>query len=334
LKKACVDDPTIQTILSLLTPFAAYLAAESAHVSGILAVVAAGLYAGWHDARNLSTATRQHAWEVWGMLLFVFNGLVFLLLGLTLPGAISALTATREWTQLAVYALALWAVVTVLRIAWVYPGTYLPPLLVPSIRRSEPPRNPRGVFVVGWAGLRGSVTMAAALSVPVAVSDGSPFPARDMIVFLSATTIILTLLINGLTLPPLIRLLDLRGDGSAEREQRAAEIAMAQAAAAALHAELRKLTRADEVSFARRLLAEYETRVARHTANAQRREDLDKLDAAHRRLTLVALDAERAELSALREQGEINDATARALEPRIDHAELIVNGVGRGGAHG
>jgi CPA1 family monovalent cation:H+ antiporter len=323
LKRVCVDDPTIQTILSLLTPYAAYIAAEQLHLSGILAVVSAGLYAGWHDARNISIATRQRAWEVWEMLLFVFNGLVFLLLGLTLLPAISALARTQPWPVLALYALLLWLIVTLIRVVWVYPGTYLPPLFSRKIREQEPVRNPRGVFIVGWAGLRGSVTMAAALSIPVATDAGAAFPGRDMIIFLSATTILLTLLINGLTLPTLIRAFGLRGDGNAEREQRAAAIAMAQAAAAALAAELPKLKRADERSFAQRLVAEYEARVARFTANADRRRELDSVDTAQRNLTLLGINAERDELSTLRDQGVINEETVRALEPRIDHAELV-----------
>lgn len=334
LKRVCVDDPTIQTILSLLTPFAAYLAAEGGQVSGVLAAVGAGLYAGWHDARNLSPTTRQHAWEVWAMLLFVFNGFVFLLLGLSLRPAISALAATQSWTTLATQALLLWFLVTAIRMLWVYPATYLPPLVSSRIRASEPRRNPRGVFVVGWAGLRGSVTMAAALSIPAVTASGAPFPGRDTIIFLSATTILLTLLINGLTLPPLIRALGLRGDGSTERELRAAEIAMAQAAAAALQAELPKLQRPEEQSFARRLLADYDSRVARHTANDERRRHLEAQVGRYRRIALVAINAERDELATLRDQDVVNDTTVRTLESRIDHAELIATEATRGSGHG
>lgn len=322
LKRACIDDPTIQTILSVLTPFAAYLAAEAVHASGILAVVCAGLYAGWHDARNLSVRTRQHAWEVWDMLMFVFNGLVFLLLGLSLRPALTALATTQSWTTLGSYAFLLWLIVTLVRIAWVYPGTYLPRLLFRSIREREPNPPLRNVFIVGWSGLRGSVTMAAALSIPIVTVSGAPFPGRDLVIFLSATTIVLTLLVNGLTLPPLIRVLGLRSDGNAEREERVAEIAMAQAGAAALEREVGKLNRPEEQSFARRLVAGYEARVARHTANAERRRDLDAHAAAERRLMLVGIQAERDELAALRDGEVINDETARALEARIDHAEM------------
>ena len=323
LKRVCVDDPTIQTVLSLLSPFAAYLAAEHIGVSGILGVVAAGLYGGWHDARTLSPATRQHAWEVWAMLLFVFNGLVFVLLGVTLPAAIDTLARTESPARLAGYAIALWLLVTLVRIAWVYPGTYLPVLLFRRIREREARRDPRAVFLVGWAGLRGSVTMAAALSVPVLTAAGTPFPGRHLVIFLAATTILLTLLVNGLTLPLVIRGLGVRGDGAPERERRAAEIAIAQAAAHALEREVARLPRGDEAAEGRKLIAEYAMRAARHTANADRRIELERLASSRQRLVAIALDAERRELASMLETGLINDDTRRAIEARIDHAELL-----------
>lgn len=329
LRRFCVDEPTIHTVFSILSPFAAYLTAERFGVSGILAVVAAGIYGGWHDGRTMQASTRQHAWEVWSMLLFVFNGLVFVLLGVTLPAATLSLARTESPATLAFYAVALWLVVTLVRLAWVYPSTFLPVLLVRSIRETEPPRNPRGVFLLGWAGLRGSVTMAAALSLPVALTAGVPLPGRDLVIFLAATTIVLTLAVNGLTLPALIRSLGLRGDDRAERERRAAEIAIAQAAAAALERELPKLSLGDETVEATRMIAGYQARVALHAANAEHRADLERIAATQRRLALLAIDAERRELAAMLDSGDINDETLRRIEARIDHAELMSAGVPR-----
>src|SRR6478672_11024563 len=157
MMRYCIDDPTIQTILSLLTPYAAYLAAEMLHV-----------------------------FEVWDMVLYVFNGLAFLLLGLQLRSVLVSLDGVSGW-QLAGWSLALYAIVNLVRIAWVYPGTYLPLILFPATRRREGWRNPRGVFLVGWAGIRGTVTLAAALSVPYFTAGGDAFPARDLIVFLAAS---------------------------------------------------------------------------------------------------------------------------------------------------
>jgi Na+/H+ antiporter len=332
LIRFCVDDPTIQTIISLLTPYAAYLVAERLHVSGVLAAVTAGLYAGWHDTKHLTVATRRHAWEVWQMLMYVFNSLAFLLLGLQLRSVVANLTE-RSWPELAGYAFALYATITVLRILWVYPGAYLPLLLSRRIREREGWHNPRAIFLVGWAGLRGSVTLAAALSLPFVQADGTSFPARDLIVFLAAATIVLTLLINGLTLPVVIRTLKLRADGGAESEERAARLSVSQAASNALRSALPALKRAEEIAFANRLIADYEARLSRHSANGPRRADLDNLAATERRLHLAALGAERAELHALRDSEVINEQTLRAIEAEIDHAETLVAGVPRGG-HG
>jgi len=332
LKRFCVDDPTVQTIISLLTPFAAYLVAEKLHASGVLAVVAAGLYAGGHDTRHLSVATRRHAWEVWAMLLYVFNSLAFILLGLQLKSVATNL-ATRSWSELGLYAFALYLTVTVLRLLWVYPGAYLPLILFRRIREQEGWHNPRAIFLVGWSGLRGSVTLAAALSLPFALPNGDSFPERDLILFLAASTIVLTLLVNGLTLPFVIRTLNLHADGGAEREERAARLSISQAASRALRTALPALTRAEEIGFAQRLIADYETKMHRHSANGPRRIDLDGLAATEKRLRLAALDAERTELLALRDGEVINEQTLRAIEAEIDHAEMLIAGVPRVG-HG
>jgi len=325
LMRFCVDDPTIQTMLSLLTPYAAYLVAERLSVSGILAVVAAGFYAGIHDTKHLSVATRRHAWEVWGMLLYVFNGLAFLLLGLQLKSVLERLPG-ESWSSLAFYALAVWAAVALVRLVWVYPATYLP-LLSRRIREREGWRDPRVVFLVGWAGIRGSVTLAAALSIPFMTSPATPFPGRSLILFLAGTTIVLTLAINGLTLPALISWLALRRDGGADGEERAARLAVAQAAANALRVEIPRLGRPEEIAFAERLIADYETRFHRHSANGPRREHLEAVAAVERRLKLAALAAERAELHTLHDTLVINEQTLRAVEAEIDHAETLVVGV-------
>jgi Na+/H+ antiporter len=318
-----VGDPTIQTMLSLLTPFAAFLAAEALQVSGILAVVAAGLYAGAHDTRHIDTPTRQHSWEVWTMVLFVFNGVVFLLLGVQLRPVLSRLH-DDSWIQLGGYAIALVAALIVIRLLWVFPAAYLPRLLSAKVRDGEPALSPRGVFLVGWAGIRGSVTMAAALSIPFALDSGTPFPGRDLVVLLSGTTIVGTLVLNAVTLPLLIHLLRIRGDGNAEREERAARIATAQAAMDVLQKEIPKLRDAGELGHAQRLLAWYERRLHLYSANAQRRREMDARDASERRLILAAIEAERAELFSLRDTHVINEDTLRVVQADLDHAESLV----------
>jgi monovalent cation/hydrogen antiporter len=329
LARFCVDDPTIQTVISILTPYAAYLAAEAVGLGSILAVIAAGLYAGVDDTRHLDTPTRTHAWEVWRMLTYAFNGLVFLLLGVQLHRVIVGIPQASAF-GLALLALAVSAVVIVLRILWVFPAAYLPLLLSRRIREREGIHNPRNVFLVGWAGIRGSMTLAAALSLPLATAAGTPFPYRELIILLAASVIVVTLLVNALTLPWLIGWLDIRGDGVAEREERAARLATAQAAAAAIREQLPSLNDPGERAYATRLIAEYERRVQLHSANAERRRHVDAVRDAERQLRLSALQAERAELMQLRETDVINDEVLRTIQSDLDHAESLVARPGRG----
>jgi monovalent cation/hydrogen antiporter len=322
MARHCINDPTIQTTFSLLTPFAAYLAAETLQVSGILSVVAAGLYAGVHDTRNLDVPTRQHSFEVWTMLLFAFNGLVFLLLGVQLRSVLIRLDG-YSWVQLTVYAVALVAALIIVRLVWVYPAGYIPRYFSKSIREREPPLDPRAVFLVGWAGIRGSVTMAAALSIPFALPDGASFPGRDLIIFLAGATIVLTLVLDAVTLPLFIRWFRIHGDGNAEREERAARIATAQAAIDRLERELPKLTHPKEIAHGLRLKELYERRLHFHSANADRRIEMEAVLSGERRLMLAALEAERAELFSLRDTAVINEETLRVIQADLDHAESL-----------
>src|SRR5438552_16949659 len=320
LVRFCIGDPTIQTVISLLTPYAAYLAAEALGLGGILAVVGAGLYAGVDDSRRVDVATRTHAREVWTMLTYVFNGLVFLLLGVGLHAVVERVPEANA-LNLVLLGLGLSAAVILLRMAWVYPAAYLPPLLSRRVREREGFQAPRAIFVVGWAGIRGSVTLAAALSIPLATATGAPFPGRELLILLASAVIVITLLFNGLTLPWLIRWLEIRGDGIAQREERAARLATAQAAALAIRQELLRLSEPGEVAYARALLEEYERRARHHSANAERRSRIDAAHQAERRLRLAALRAERAELMQLRDTEVINDEVLRIIQSDLHHVE-------------
>jgi hypothetical protein len=257
------------------------------------------------------------------MLLFAFNGLVFVLLGIQLRSVLTRLEGD-SWLQLAGYAIALVFALIVVRIAWVFPAAYLPRYFSQKIRASEPPLDPRAVFIVGWAGIRGSVTMAAALSIPFALESGAPFPGRDLVIFLAGTTIVLTLLLNAITLPLLIRLFHIRGDGNAEREERAARIATSQAAIDLIQRELPNLTHPKEIGEAQRLLELYQRRLDFHSANADRRRQIEAVQSGKRRLALAALEAERTELFSLRDTDVINEETLRTIQSDLDHAESLV----------
>src|SRR6266496_406156 len=170
-----IDDPPIEITISLLTPFAAYLPAEQLGVSGVLAVVTAGLYHGWRIPEITSSRTRLQAGPVWEMVEFLLNGFIFLLIGLQLPEVLRHLSG-RSIPQLVWYAFVISLAVIILRILWVFPATYLPRVLFKSIRARDPYPAWQHVTIVAWTGMRGVVSLAAALALPFTLENGSPFP--------------------------------------------------------------------------------------------------------------------------------------------------------------
>jgi CPA1 family monovalent cation:H+ antiporter len=211
----------------------------------------------------------------------------------------------------------------------VFPAAYIPLLLSRRIREREGVHSPRAVFLTGWAGIRGSITLAAALSIPFATSTGQPFPDRELIILLAASVIIVTLLLNGSTLPLLIRWLDIRGDRIAEGEERAARMATTQAAIESLRKRLPRLKSGEETAFANSLLSQYEQKLRRYSANAERKSVLEAQHATQRRIWLAAIAAERAELMQMRETDVINDDVLRRLQVDLDLEETRVAGVAR-----
>jgi len=254
--------------------------------------------------------------------------LVFLILGVQLHSVVEGLSRAAV-IGLAGYALILSVAVIALRLAWVFPASYLPFLLSKRIRDREGSYRPRNVFIVGWAGVRGSVTLAAALSIPLTTASGAPFPGRELMILLAASVIVVTLLLNATTLPFFIRILKIRGDGIAAREERAARIATAQAAITALRQRLEQATEPDETRFTQALLTQYEHRLQRHSANADRRQHLDALHDTQRDIWLEAVKAEREELMELREADVINDEVMRVLQADIDLEETLIVGATR-----
>jgi monovalent cation/hydrogen antiporter len=323
LTRSRMEAPEIQTCLSLLTPFAAYIAAESVEVSGILAVVAAGIHSGLHDMRHMTTETRMLAWDVWRLVLFVLNGLVFLLLGLQLPQVLHAISG-YSWPQLLGYALLVSGIVILTRLLWVFPGSRLALWLA---RRRNPDLQParwRDVFVAGWAGLRGAVTLAAALSIPLSAA-GAPFPGRDLLIFLASSVIIITLVFNGLTLPLLIRWFGIKGDNAAEREERSARISAAHAAIARLRSLMDYQAERAEREFTMELIADYERRIdeIKEEYGEEGRDPSPRL-ASERAIRLAAVEAERAELQNLLVKGRINEQVLFVIQRELDHLETVL----------
>ena len=223
-------DPSIEILTTFLPPYAAFMVAESAGMSGVLAVVSAGLYVGWHAPRLFNARTRIPAEAVWKMVVFFLNALAFLLIGLQLPDLVTRLDVVDN-PLILLLALAICVVTVVVRFVWVYTmGLGLRKLLNRIRTKQEVIPTWQNVFVVGWTGMRGVVTLALALALPLTLPDGSPFPFRDLIIFFSVSIIVFTLVLQGISLPWLVRKLTLTFDPKRLDEEWYARVGAAQSA--------------------------------------------------------------------------------------------------------
>jgi len=309
-----LGDPFIEVLLSLAVPYIAYVGAESVHVSGVLAVVAAGLLRGRYSPQMVSAEMRILARSVWNILVFILVSLIFILIGVELSEVIGRLEGYTGW-DLASYSLGVSMVAILVRFAWVYFAEYLPTWLGRLTRREVPPPLPGEAFIVGWCGMRGIVSLAAALALPTQVS-GEPFPYRDLIIFLSFVVILVTLLVQGLTLAPLIRRLKLGSDHSARDELRLARQAMGKAALAAIEGVCAEVSMLPEVI--ERIRTEFNERMAAASPLAQMS---DSSHAHATRMRIAAVRAERDELIRLWQAGEVGDEVLHRLEEELDYEE-------------
>jgi len=317
-----VDHAPIEITVSLLTPFVAFLAAQRLDVSGVLAVVAAGLHLGRRIPELLNFNTRLQGGPVWEMVEFLLNGFVFILIGLQLPEVLHSLsTQPIPLGKLVAYALLISLAVILLRFLWVFPATYLPRLIFKRICRHDPYPRWQHVTIVAWTGMRGVVSLAAALALPLGVSNGSPFPGRDLILFLTFIVILATLVVQGLTLPLLIRWLGVEDDHSVEREELEARLKANQAALV----RLSEITEDDpaKADALQRLRIEYEDHI-RQVKGAQPERagtPLRLFSSEYERLSYEALKAERRTIVQLRNEDVINDEVLRRIQRDIDLAE-------------
>ncbi|MPY50200.1 Na+/H+ antiporter [Streptomyces acidicola] len=318
-----LKEALLQNTLSLLIPFVAYGLAEWVHASGVLAVVVVGLYLGFRNWQ-VDFATRLQEEAVWKMVGFLLESAVFALIGLQLQVVLRGL-GENEGTRAAWYAAVLFVVVVAARFVWVYPATFLPRLLSRRIREREENPTWKAPFIVGWAGMRGVVSLAIAFSIPVTVNGGGPFPERNLLLFLTFTTVIGTLVLQGLTLPPLIRLLRLpRRDSQAETLAEANAQAQASRAADARLDELL----ADERNALPPPLADRLRSVLERRRNAvwERLGSVNPLTGetaadTYGRLSREMIGAERAVFVRLRDGRYIDDEMLRTLLRRLDLEE-------------
>jgi monovalent cation/hydrogen antiporter len=318
------SDPFIEVTISLLTPYAVYLAANALNLSSILAVVAAGLYSGWRDPIKMDVQTRQATWAVWAVVLFWLNGLAFILLGLQFPSLMASVSDRYSPGHLALFVAAVSGVAIVARLVWIFPGAYLPFILSKRIRNSEPRPHTSELLVVGWAGMRGTITLAAALSIPQLTADGSPFPGRDIVIFLAFGVTAVTLLLQGTTLEALICKLGVKADDTSVREERLARIAAVEAGLKSLRQLETFAPSPEETAALGEVIAEYEHRLAELTAEGETQASARLRRRSTRNYRLLALHAERGAIDDLWRRDIITDEIHRPLQQLLDHEESML----------
>jgi len=317
IHKITPNNATTDTTFTLLTPYAAYLIAEEFHASGVLAVVAAGLFLSPRSSEIFSNRTRLQANAVWDTLIFILNGIIFILIGLQLPMILKNIQSHSSLATLIFYGLLISAVTIVARIIWVFPGTFIPIWVSKRIRENEP-TDARGVTVVAWAGMRGIVSLAAALALPIMVSDKVAFPNRDLIIFLTFCVIFVTLVLQGMTLRKLIQWLGLKVGDQQVKEEEGTRYHIASAVIEHIE-ENYSIGLSDAVL--NQIKTKYEIRIHRmrkdQTKKRMTQEQIDEFQRIQKEL----LAREREFILRMRKEGKASDEVVRKLEYELDLEE-------------
>jgi CPA1 family monovalent cation:H+ antiporter len=312
-----IDYIPAEIAISLLTAYLAYLPAAALGVSGVLAAVTTGIYLGWHSPEVSTPAMRMEGLPVWETLVFLANSLLFVLVGLELRPILDSLSGESTRTLLLDAAVVSGTVIAI-RLAWVLPLVYGPRRVVRRLREREPLPPWQLPALTGWMGMRGAVSLAAALAVPLQTDSGASFPGRELIIYLAFAVIFVTLVLQGLTLPTLIRVLHVEDDDGEAREEANARITAAEAA----------LARVDELAeeewvredTAERLRGLYRFRRSRFAARFDGGDDgsIEERSLNYQRLRRELLEAEREAVVQLRRAGAISDDVMHRIERDLD----------------
>jgi CPA1 family monovalent cation:H+ antiporter len=318
-----VADAQIEIVLSILTPYAAYWPPQHVGGSGVLATVVAGLYVSWNGLSMISAATRLQGIFFWDVLVYLIEGIVFLMTGLQARTLIAGLGA-YSLPVLVGSAAVVSGVVIVARFVWIFPATYLPRWLIPAIARNDPSPPWQWPFVLGFTGVRGIVSLAAALAIPLTMDNGRAFPDRDLILFLTFSVILVTLVGQGLMLPAVIRVLGLANAGERELQTERTEELLARR-----HAIDSAIERLDRLAAERGLPADvvqplrtgHRERLRHFEHAPEREENRQDLTASPDEIELLLIAAERERINELYRQGTLKDKARRRLERELDLRE-------------
>lgn len=316
-----INDSSIEVTVTLIVPYLTYFAGESIHASGILSVVAGGLFLGRHTSRYFSRGARMEASGTWNTLTFILNGIAFLLIGLQLP-YIRQNTHRIGHGTLLFSAVVVVISIIVLRLAWVFARQYFARRFVgPVLRRPVPSTSTRGVFIIGWTGMRGVVSLAAAISLPQTTASGAPFPQRNVIIFLTFCVIFATLVLQGLTLPFFIRRLGLSRPEGLEKEERAGRMKVIRAALEFLDSLRDPGQKPEEQSVYADFAQRYKARLrilADRDPDQSQTEETPYDYRLYRSVGRQLREVERATAVRLRNENQINDAVLRKIERDLD----------------
>jgi Na+/H+ antiporter len=311
----------IDTALTFMAPYFMYIAAEHFHFSGVMAVVTGGLFLSYRSHEIFDYNSRLQTTGVWATVTFILNGLVFILIGLQLPVIVGGLTDYSFGVAIK-YGLIISILTILIRIIWVYPATFLPRWLNKSVRNNEKKPGFSSVFLVSWAGMRGVVSLASALSIPLTLSNGQAFPERNLILFITFIVILVTLVFQGLTLPLLIKYMTFEADEeavSAEEQEAGIHLRLSKAALQAL--EEHYANEIEENELVKNLKDRLENDIS---LTAQRLDSLECDDMERQEINLYnkvlidIINVQRRELIVLRQEKGFEDELLRKQTEQLD----------------
>jgi NhaP-type Na+/H+ or K+/H+ antiporter len=315
--------PSIDAAITLITPYIMYIGAEHFHYSGVLAVVTGGLFLSFRSNDFFTYESRLHINGLWETLVFLLNGFVFILIGLQLPVIINGL-GNYSVTEAIVYAIVISLLTIAIRIIWVFPNAYLPRLLFKSIRETETKPSWQSVLLVAWSGMRGVVSLASALAIPLTLPGGQAFPHRNLILFITFVVILVTLVLQGLSLKPLIRYLKIPTDAkeSDKMQTLALRIHLAESVLAYLDTNYNEEIQNNETY--RRVRDRYERmiEVTRKKLLSEEEEEEGPSFLPHYRQMLIEIvEVRRRELNRVRHTNEYDEEMIREREWELDLEE-------------
>ena len=318
---------SIDTALTLMSPYAMYIVAEHFHLSGVMAVVSGGLFLSFRSHKMFNYDTRIKVYSVWETIVFLLNGVVFILIGLQLPGIIKGLGESSVFDAV-LYALLISILTVALRIILVFPGAFLPTFSKMKKGKTEKIPGWKSVFLVAWSGMRGVVSLASALAVPLTLSDGTAFPHRNLLLFITFVVILFTLVIQGLTLPWIIKKLNIQDDEQADSDVHRVEIKVKLAEAALKHIKENYPEEIKSISAYERIYDRYQRMVSISYKKLNNEEGAN-LDAAflpkYRQMLLELVHVRRKVLDSLHYEKEYSDELLRNKEWELDLEEARLN---------